>query len=133
VSDDEWKRPQALRTAQDNEWIAVVIFAIPWNPDRSIFSLIVCRSCSNQFSDDFQKLSSAFLAFRIKSVRHNTARNSTGGIRTTASHNQDAWEPASNYRQQFKPRHLRHVQIGKQYVGNCLLQGQKSVKAVDRG
>jgi hypothetical protein len=65
----EWERPQALRTGQNHEGFAVVVFTVAGNPDRSVFSLMVYGTSSDQVGYSFQELLGAFLSFKGKKRR----------------------------------------------------------------
>jgi len=50
--DGEWEGPQTLRTGQDHEGFALVVFTISGNPNRGAFSLTSCGTSADQVGNN---------------------------------------------------------------------------------
>jgi hypothetical protein len=81
--DGEWERSKALRTSEDNERFSILPYSITRYPYRSVLTLVVKGTRSDQTGDNLQKSGCIFLALGIERVCYHSIRNSTGIVSAT--------------------------------------------------
>jgi hypothetical protein len=108
----QWRKSlESIRAGDRYKLHPVGIAPVPMYPDR--FGRFARLPISKGQTLNRSQKDSHAVAFFVEGIRRHTAWDL--GSRECATHpyQTDSWELATNYREQFKARHFRHVEVGK--------------------